>query len=226
MKRREALAIVLGPLAIAGCVPAGKATPPPRRKGRRPIVVFVHGLFQNGDVSFGKLRRRLEARGIECFAPSLTPADAHDGLDKLAAQLKERIDARFDADERFSVVGFSMGGLIARYYLQELGGAARCDRLFTVSTPHHGTWSSWGYPGEGARQMQPGSEFLKRLEASEDRLGTMPVVSYRSTFDPVILPPDSPVWKCAENREFTGYVHLWITRNEPLIEDLEARLIR
>ena len=226
MKRREALAIVLASLAIAGCVPAGKATPPPRRKGRRPIVVFVHGLFQNGDVSFGKLRRRLEARGIECFAPSLTPADAHAGLDKLAAQLKERIDARFDADERFSVVGFSMGGLIARYYLQELGGAARCDRLFTVSTPHHGTWSSWGYPGEGARQMQPGSPFLKRLEASENRLGTMPVVSYRSTFDPVILPPDSPVWKCAENREFTGYVHLWITRNEPLIEDLEARLIR
>jgi triacylglycerol lipase len=226
MKRREALAIVLGSLSLPGCMPAGKATPPPRRKGRRPIVVFVHGLFQNGDVSFGKLRRRLESRGIECFAPSLTPADAHDGLDRLAEQLKERIDARFGEDERFSVVGFSMGGLIARYYLQELGGAARCDRLFTVSTPHHGTWSSWGYPGKGARQMQPGSEFLKRLEASEGRLGTMQVVSYRSTFDPVILPPDSPVWKRAENHEFSGYVHLWITRNEPLIEDLEARLIR
>jgi len=224
MKRREALAIILGTLALPGCVPAGKATPTPHRKDRRRIVVFVHGLFQNGDVSFGKLRRRLEARGIECFAPSLTPADAHDGLDRLAEQLKERIDERFGPNERFSIVGFSMGGLIARYYLQELGGAARCERLFTISTPHHGTWSSWGYPGKGARQMQPGSAFLKRLEASEDCLGAMPVVSYRSTFDPVILPPHSPVWKRAENREFSGYVHLWITRNDSLIEDLEKRL--
>jgi triacylglycerol lipase len=177
-------------------------------------------------VSFGKLRRRLEARGIECFAPSLTPSDAHNGLDRLAEQLKKRIDERFGPNERFSIVGFSMGGLIARYYLQELGGAKRCDRFFTLSTPHHGTWSSWGYPGEGARQMQPGSAFLKRLEASEDRLGTMPVVSYRSTFDPVILPPDSPLWARAENREFPGYVHLWITRNESLVEELEERLVR
>jgi triacylglycerol lipase len=226
MKRRSALAILLGGLAGGGCVPVGASKPPALRRKGRPIVVFVHGLFQHGGNSFGELRRRLDARGIDCFAPSLAPSDARDGLDRLAEQLQQQIDARYHRGERFTMVGFSMGGLIARYYLQELGGAARCDRLFTLSTPHHGTWSSLGYPGEGARQMRPGSAFLKRLAASEDRLGGLPVVSYRSTFDPVILPPDSPVWNRAENREFSGYVHLWITRNEPVVAELETRLAR
>jgi triacylglycerol lipase len=188
--------------------------------------VFVHGLHQTGGLSFGEVRRRLEAKGCECFAPTLTPSDARDGLDRLAGQLKEHLDARYGPDERLSIVGFSMGGLIARHYLQELGGAPRCDRLVTVSTPHHGTWSSWFHPGKGARQMRPGSAFLRRLQETEDRLGGMRLISYRSPFDPVILPSDSPMWARAENREFPGYIHTRVTRSGPLVEELVREMTR
>jgi len=224
MNRRHAIALLLGTTALSACVPAVSHPPPPPPRRGRPVVVFVHGLFQDGAVSFGELRRRLEANGCECYAPTLTPSDARDGLDRLALQLKAQLDARYGPGERISLVGFSMGGLIARYYLQELGGAARCDQLVTVSTPHHGTWSAWCYPGKGARQMHPGSAFLRRLQETEDRLGGMRLVSYRSPFDPVILPSDSPVWDRAENRGFPGYVHTRVTRSEPLVRELVERL--
>ncbi|MEX1049058.1 MAG: hypothetical protein WED15_06000, partial [Akkermansiaceae bacterium] len=48
--------------------------------------------------------------------------------------LKADIDAQFGTSEPISIVAFSMGGLVSRHYLQQLGGAARCDKLITISS--------------------------------------------------------------------------------------------
>ncbi len=37
------------------------------------------------------------------------------------------------------VIGHSLGGLIARYYVQRLGGDIRAHTLVTLGTPHGGT---------------------------------------------------------------------------------------
>lgn len=200
------------------------AAPLPAREQPLQRVVLVHGIFQRGDWAFGALRRRLEAQGIECLAPSLKPCDGRDGLEKLAAQLRTEIDQRFGAREHFSIVGFSMGGLVSRYYLQELGGAKRCDRFVTLATPHHGTNIAWCYGGEGARQMRPGSSFLARLQQSEYRLGKMPVSSFRTPFDLVIVPTTSSVWQRAENLEFPVIAHPLMTGSNQVVTAVEERL--
>jgi triacylglycerol lipase len=46
-------------------------------------------------------------------------------LRELAQQLDARIRATFTMDEAIHLVGFSMGGLISRYYIQRLGGIHR-----------------------------------------------------------------------------------------------------
>lgn len=187
-------------------------------------VVLVHGILENG-MSFDSLRSRLENHGIECHVPKLEPNDARDGIDQLAKSLKEGIDKEFGPDERFAMVGFSMGGLVSRYYLQKLGGAERCDAFITVSSPHHGTKMAYAYPGKGARQMRPGSPFLKDLEATEDRLGDIPVVSYRTPMDLIILPTDSSVWKRAENQSYPVILHPLMLHSKPVLDDIEKRLV-
>src|SRR5688572_27162570 len=87
-------------------------------------VVMVHGIFQDEWRCFGRLRRELEAQGVECICPSLKPADARNGLPALAEQLKKAIDAKWKPNDRFVLIGFSMGGLIGRHYLQDMGGAS------------------------------------------------------------------------------------------------------
>lgn len=74
--------------------------------------------------------------------------------------------------ERFHIVGHSMGGLLARQYIQHKGGDRRVKSLTTLGTPHHGTPTALvglgvtglGLISDSASQMLPGSRFLKRLQ--------------------------------------------------------------
>jgi triacylglycerol lipase len=194
----------------------------------RPIpvtrVVMVHGIFQAEWRCFGFLRRDLESRGVECLVPSLKPADGRKGLEVLAQQLKHEIDTRFGPKDRIVLVGFSMGGLVSRYYLQELGGAKRCDGFFTISTPHHGTAMAHLCYGEGAKQMRCDSPWLTRLATTEDRLGKMPVVSYRTPADLVIIPSCSSDWARAENISVACPLHPMMTASPKVRNDILSRL--
>lgn len=205
------------------CATAVSCHPQPGQP-RYDKVVLVHGILEDG-VSFEPLRQRLVSHGIQCHVPKLEPNDARDGIDKLAESLKEGIDKEFGPDERFALVGFSMGGLVSRYYLQNLGGAERCETFITVSSPHHGTKMAYAYPGKGARQMRPGSPFLKELEATEDRLGDIPVVSYRTPMDLIILPTESSVWERAENHSHPVILHPLMLYSKPVLDDIEKRMV-
>ncbi|WP_193211827.1 esterase/lipase family protein [Luteolibacter marinus] len=187
-------------------------------------VVLVHGLFQNKWRCFGFLNKDLEKRGVECLIPSLKPADGRDGLPGMAQQLKKAIDDRFGPDEHVVLISFSMGGLISRHYLQELGGAQRCDGFFTISTPHHGTRAAHLLYGKGGRQMEPESPWLGKLAASEDKLGDMPIVSYRTPADLIILPSESSIWDRAENISVPSPLHPLMTFSPTVRRDILRRL--
>ena len=209
-------------LCLAGpaCTPSPPPVPP-----RVPRVVLVHGFLENGN-TYRMLRTRLEKRGFECLVPRLKHSDGRGGLANLAVHLKQDIDAKFGPEQPISIVAFSMGGLVSRHYLQELGGAARCENLITISSPHHGTKAAFLYPSQGATEMRPGSAFLTSLRRSQDRLGKMPVASYRTPMDLVILPPASSIWDGAENYQFPVVLHPLMLTSRPVLEDIERRLVK
>lgn len=202
-------------LCPAGNKPAQQT--PPRH------VVLVHGFLETG-ASFGFMKRRLERQGFTCLVPKLRPSDGRGGLERLAHGLKQDIDSALGPHQDFSIIAFSMGGLVSRHYLQELGGAPRCRHLFTISSPHHGTRAAWLYPTLGASQMRPGSDFLAALDRSESRLGSMPVVSYRTPLDLIILPATSSVWDRAENIEHPALLHPLMVTSGTVIRDISQRL--
>lgn len=216
MKNRIlALLGLLSPLSNAG-EPAGTPI--------ADAAVLVHGIFEDG-TKFKKMKARLESRGIRCFCPKLLYHDGTGGLDFLAEHLKNDIDREFGPKKKIIVVGFSMGGLITRHYLQNLGGAKRCATFITISSPHHGTSVAWTYPSKGVVQMRPGSEFLLGLDDTEKHLGGIPVVSYRTPMDLIILPATSSVWDRAENVEVPVALHPLMLQSEKVISDIERRLL-
>jgi triacylglycerol lipase len=169
-------------------------------------VVLVHGIFQSGRI-FAPIIRMLEARGCECLVPKLTPADARQGLEPLAEQLKAAIDQRWGDTGEIHIVAHSMGGLVSRQYLQHLGGHARCQSLTTLATPHHGTLAAWCYPGKGAVQMRKDSAFLTNLQATEHRLRGIALRSYFTPMDLIILPYTSSRWDMAGNHTVLAPAH-------------------
>lgn len=174
-------------------------------------VVLVHGMFQSGK-HFRSMKRRFCEAGHDVLAPDLKPADARTGIESLAEQLAEAITEAW-VDKPHVLIAHSMGGLICRYYLQMLKGAARCRGLVTLATPHHGTWMAHFYPGIGARQMKPNSDFLRRLHASEHLISDLPLLSFRTPLDLMILPSISSHWNPAENH------CLWIPTHAQLPYD-------
>ncbi|MBK1825816.1 esterase/lipase family protein [Haloferula rosea] len=192
----------------------------------RPHVthaVLVHGIWESGKYTFTDLRKQLEASGVECLVPSLRPATAHNGLMPLAEQLKSEIDDAFGPDQEFLMIGFSMGGIVSRAYLQSLEGASRCQALVTISSPHQGTRTAFLHPGEGTRQMRPDSPFLRKLAQTEDVLGDLPVVTYRTPMDLVIVPSRNAEWDRAENVVVRCPLHALMSDSDQVRADLFTR---
>jgi triacylglycerol lipase len=154
----------------------------------RPPVVLVPG-YQDNTQKLERLAAYLRSRGREVLCLSPQPSDGTAGIDELACRLAGLIDAALGPDRPFDYFGFSMGGLIGRYYLQSLGGAARMQRMVTLATPHLGTWSAYGAPGRPAvRQMRPGSDFLTMLNAGHAALDGMDFAALWTPFDLSVTP--------------------------------------
>lgn len=186
-------------------------------------VLMVHGILDSGRI-FAPMVRYLESRGIRCVAPSLKPSDGRGGLEALAGQLPATVEAVGDGP--VPLVGFSMGALVARYYLQELGGYRHVRQFFAISAPFRGSLWSRFYPGKGAKQMRPGSPFLQGLERTADRLRGMSLHAYWTPFDLVIIPPTSSIWPLARNRRILAPCHPCMLHNKTLMADIHGELVR
>jgi len=153
-------------------------------------VVMVHGFADTG-LLFRRLIRRLGSNGHVCHAPTLHPRDAGLGVPDLSSKLAAFIEGSLAPGAPVALVGFSMGALVARHYLQSLGGASRARAFFSIAGPHRGTPAAWLYPGIGTAQMRPGSPFLRILDSNTEALGTLPVFTYRTPFDLMVRPAAS-----------------------------------
>lgn len=78
-------------------------------------------------------------------------------------------------------------GLVARYYVQRLGGDARVHTLVTLGTPHQGTMAAYLLPTQVLRQLRPDSDVMAELAAPSSRCRTR-FVSLWSELDVFIVP--------------------------------------
>jgi len=153
-------------------------------------VLLVHGLVDNRSV-FTVMRRNLRRRGFAhvCswnYSPRLT--DVARGARDLGKQI-ERICEQSGYD-RVHVVGHSLGGLLARYYVQRQGGDRRVESLVTLGTPHQGSVWAHVVPTPLIRQLRPGSDIFQQLAEPAAGCAT-PITAIYSDFDQVVLPTAS-----------------------------------
>jgi triacylglycerol lipase len=150
-------------------------------------ILLVHGLVDNRSV-FAVLRRGLRRRGfgrVLSFNYSPLTTDLRVAAALLAAHI-EAICAE-TGYERMHVVGHSMGGLIARYYVQRLGGDERVHTLVTLGSPHNGTLPARLLPRRLAGQLRPGSDLIRELAAPATTCRTR-FLAVWSDLDQLMLP--------------------------------------
>ncbi len=160
-------------------------------------MLLVHGMFDSSSV-MKPLRCALESQGFRTYSPDLVPCDGSASIATLAHQLDSFVQTHL-ADERFCIVAFSMGGLIARYYLQCLNGMAHAQTLITLGTPHNGSALAFFRIGDGFRDLRQGSALLRTLRQTEDTLRPLNPLSIYTPFDLMIVPYTSSIWRIAKN---------------------------
>lgn len=143
--RVSALAVDAAGRAWVGTLTAGLAAagPLPRPEVERLPVVLVHGwrsaesdLLE--DSEFWHLAGWLREDGFRCYyATGVSPVNT---LYQNARAISDTIArARRETDaERVILIGFSMGGLNARAYLESTLYRGDVARLFTLGSPHQG----------------------------------------------------------------------------------------
>ena len=150
-------------------------------------ILLVHGLVDNRSI-FTVLRRALRRRGFGRVWTMNYHVLTHD-LRAAAKRLAATVEAICEQTgyERIHVIGHSMGGIVARYYVQRMGGDARVHTLVTLGSPHGGTHAARLLPRGVTRQLRPSSDIVKELAEPASTCRTR-FVSFWSDLDVLISP--------------------------------------
>jgi triacylglycerol lipase len=197
------LAVVL---AMAGLLvlaaPAADAAGPPGANdfGCRPSaahpapVVLVHGTFESAADNWALVAPQIKAAGYCVFALDF----GQRGTGDIAASAGEL--ARFVASvlaatgaRKVSLVGHSQGGMMPRWYLTFLGGAAKVDDLVGLAPSNHGTTNPGAFLAgatlcPACDQQRAGSAFLQQLNAGDETPGDVSYTSIETRYDEVVTP--------------------------------------
>jgi len=177
-------------------------------------VVLVHGTLANMTVNWDSLSPLLKNNGYCVFALNFGGLVAGEiggtgDIAGSAAELSTFVDKvlRSTGASKVDIVGHSQGGMMPRYYLKNLGGAAKVGAMVGLAPSNHGTtllglaklatyfpWTVGFVVGLGCPsclQQINTSSFVQDLNAGGD---TVPGVQYtviETKYDEVVTPYSS-----------------------------------
>jgi pimeloyl-ACP methyl ester carboxylesterase len=196
------IALEAAAFAAAGLLMPFGITHPTRRTPRardQRTVVLVHGYLANRSTLF-PLAAALRLRGVKQILQF--NYDSRAGVERGALALREFL-RRHVRGGRIDLVGHSLGGLVARVYVQQLGGSRRVDRCVTLATPHRGTYNAYWLWSRVGGELRPDSPLLARLRDSASTASRVRFLSVIAGSDNLVIP-----------RVFAGH------EEEIVIEDL------
>ena len=157
-------------------------------------VLLVHG-YGGSTAEFRVMAPRLVAAGLQ-VVPVVLPERGTGDL-RTAARALARA-ARGTGADKVDVVGYSAGGVVARLWLREQGGAGRARHVVLLGSPNHGAGLAAAAqelnPGRclvACTQLVPGSPLLDALNQGDETPAGPTWASVWSADDTVVTPPAS-----------------------------------
>jgi triacylglycerol lipase len=226
---------VFAHLAVTARV-ASAATAPP--SGRANPVVIVEGTGSSQPLlpilDYDLLARRLRADGFQAFIFHL-PGNGLGDMSVTATAIPPFVDdvlAQTGATH-VDLIGHSQGGLLGRYYIKFLGGAAKVDRFVGLATAHygtllanlvmlHGVLNCLSFPF--CQQAVRGSAFLRDLNGDDDTFGEVRYTNIATALDEIVLPYTSSFQRSgnATNVTIQDQCPLRVVEHITLLDDATA----
>lgn len=186
-------------------------------------VVLVHGLT-NTNAIFKPMTAYLRKQGWVVHSLDLIPANGDCELDRLAHQLETYIQLTLPSQQPFDLIGYSMGGIVSRYYVQRLGGLDRVQRFITIASPHNGTLTAYLSQRPGCLQMRPNSLFLNSLNRDILMLEKLNFTSIWTPMDLMIVPATSSQMRVGRDVQVNVPLHRWMVQDFRGLEAVASAL--
>ena len=186
-------------LAIATAITAACLIAPAAAQAVEPIV-FVHGWSSSGS-TWNTMANRFRADGWTSAQTVQWSYNTSQSNATTAQQLSTLVDQvrASTGSAKVDLISHSMGGLSTRYYVKNLGGAAKVDDFVSLAGANHGTNTAFLCFQTSCRQMWPGSSFLNSLNAGDETPGAVNYATWWSPCDEVINPDSSALLAGAVN---------------------------
>lgn len=193
----------------------------PRHRGETPILL-LHGLFNNR-ASWFWFKRFLRKEGFNNIATiNLSSWHNEEVLTELVAKKVDELRHRLGVD-KVHLVSHSMGGIIARNFIQLRGGAGKVDRCICLGSPHFGSKLTPFTLAPLGNVLIPGSQFLQRLTAAPAPTGVRMTNIY-TTKDNMILPNTNTRLPWGEAVELDGMGHTGLIYRQAALRAVSTAL--
>ncbi|MGH3714038.1 MAG: esterase/lipase family protein [Micromonosporaceae bacterium] len=159
-------------------------------------VVLVHGTSATGTENWFNFAPKIAARGYCVYALNYGNRGLR-RMEESAPQLATFVRGVLAATgaAKVDIVGHSQGGLMPRYYLKNLGGAAYVDELISMGAPNHGTSNVFAVPVgvicHACPQFAIGSDFLTALNSGGDTVPGVRYTNITTRYDELVTPHTS-----------------------------------
>lgn len=193
--------------------------PPKHEAHGEDVVVLVHGFFASAGV-WRPMRRHLERTlGVHVASFSHAPGAR---LHSIARKLARVID-HLPATSRVHLVGHSLGGLVARWYVQELDGHQRVAQTISLASPFHGAPMAKRFPIFVGKDLHARSTVLARLRARAHE-HDVPHLSIVAERDTVVTPNGSACFPAGEVVILPGRGHNSLLFDRDVIHRITERI--
>ena len=193
-----------------------------------PPLVLVHGLLDTPAV-FDGLKRELGGGRQPLLIPALPLRLGRTPVMEVAELLGGHIEAAFGSREPIDLLGFSIGGVIGRAWIQLFGGHRRTRRFISVGSPQQGTLTALPWPARlfgGIADLKAGSTLLERLNGNLDPLRRIECHSFYSALDLAVLPGWRAVLPVGARTMLPVLTHPQLLRDPAAIRPLAQELLR
>ena len=191
-------------------------------------IILIHGYFHNrsGLMVMSRALKRHGFKNLHAF--NYNPLRR--GIPEIAESVGRRVEQVLEQTgaPKVHLVGHSLGGLLARWYVEQMGGQSKVHSVVTLGTPHNGTLLAHAGRSPVSRQMRPGSDLLKKL-AEKPLPKSVRYLSYYSNLDVLIKPSRSACLRngnCDNVRNILVHDmgHLSLLISPELIESIAGNL--
>ena len=193
---------------------------------RNPIIL-IHGLWNTSSI-FSLISSKLDEKEVEYFAPTLNHAFGMTSIVELTNLIDQLIVEKYGLEQEIDILGFSMGGIIGRYWINKFNGYKRTKRFITIGSPHNGTLASQlfpKYPFKGISEMKINSSLLRDLANYDYFLNDIDCISFFTYWDLMVFPGWRANLNVGEKISLKILKHRNLVRNPAAVERIIERLM-